>query len=221
MFTIDLGKYRVVDLSCEVVPGQEADALGYRPFITERWGYLSDGGHTEYIVKTHSHVGTHVEGPRHFFGKGKSITEMPLTAFMGRGVLIGVKLEEPNLEITTDYLEGISGDLIREKDIIICRNDGSYSGNDPDKFPYLAPQTAGWFLKHKAKMIGCYRINIGNTIAAGREFEREMMGNGVLFVEFLENVDQLRKREFFFMALPFKVKGFGSSWARAVAIEEI
>jgi len=96
------------------VPGEEKNAFGNRPFITERWGYLIDGGHTEYIVKTHSHVGIHVEGPLHFFGKGKSVTEMPLTAFMGRAVLLPVKLEEPHLEITTDYLEEISGGFIGE-----------------------------------------------------------------------------------------------------------
>lgn len=221
MFTIDLSKYRIVDLSYEVVPGQEEDVFGYRPFITEKWGYLIDGGHTEYIVKTHSHVGTHVENALHFFGRGKSVTEMPLTAFMGRAVLLPVKLKEPNLEVTTDYLEEISGGLVGQEDIIICRNDGSYSGGDPEKFPYLTPQTANWFLKHKVKMIGCYRIRIGDTISAGREFEGKVLGSGVLFVEFLDNVDQLQKREFFFMALPFKVKGFGSSWARAIAIEEI
>lgn len=221
MFTIDLDKYRIIDLSYEVIPGQEEDILGYRPFITEKWGYLSDGSYTEYVVKTHSHVGTHVEGALHFFGKGKSITQMPLTAFMGRAILLSVRLEEPNLEITTDYLEDISRDLVRMGDIVICRNDGNYPGDDPEKFPHLTPQAADWFTNHKVKMIGLHRINLGKTISTSREFEGKVMANGVTFVEFLENVDQLEKREFFFMALPFKVKEFGSSWTRAIAIEEI
>ena len=41
------------------------------------------------------------------------------------------------------------------------------------------------------------------------------------FVEFLTNLDELKRREFYFMALPFKAKGLDSMWVRAIAIEEM
>jgi kynurenine formamidase len=43
---------------------------------------------------------------------------------------------------------------------------------------------------------------------------------GTTFLEIIENVDQISRREFFVMALPFLVKGIDSGWCRAIVIED-
>ena len=49
---------------------------------------------------------------------------------------------------------------------------------------------------------------------------RFLMSRDITLVEFLDNLAALRRREFFFMALPFKVAGIDSAPVRAIAIEE-
>jgi kynurenine formamidase len=55
MFVIDPERFRIVDLSYEVVPGANPD----RPFEMSR-GTLADQTYRFDITRTHSHVGTHV-----------------------------------------------------------------------------------------------------------------------------------------------------------------
>jgi len=77
VFNIDLSRYRVVDLSYLVEP----NAGGDRPFVV-RQGRLADNAFKYDVLDTHTHVGTHVESPAHFFENGKDIAGLPLDAFL-------------------------------------------------------------------------------------------------------------------------------------------
>lgn len=216
MFNIDLDKYRIVDISYEVVPPGSDD----RPFVMER-GLLADRAYKYDITNTHSHVGTHVETPAHFYDGGKDVTDLPLTTYFGRGVLLEIDDAEENLAILPAFLEKAIGDIIQDGDIIICRNNDqeSLKGNRPS--PHLTPEAAWWFREHKIKMLGIdNNVGLSKDIETGRELHDILMSQDVVLVEWLDNLDQLKKREFFIMALPFKVKIMDSSWARVIAIEE-
>lgn len=214
MFDIDLNKYRIVDLSYEVVPPGADD----RPFEIEQ-GLLADNAY-KHEVKTHSHVGTHVEAPAHFFDNAKDITELPLTAFFGRAILLEVYRVEENLAIMPAYLEEDIGGMIQEGDIVICRNNDKESIKS-GTLPHLTPQAAEWFKENNIKMLGIdNNFRLSKDIPSGRELHNILMSQDIPFVEFLDNLDELTRKEFFFMALPFKVKVMDSSWARAIAIEE-
>ena len=216
MFEIDLTQYRVVDLSFTVVPGENGD----RPFVVRR-GLLADDAFKYDIEKTHSHVGTHVEFPGHFFEGGKTGTEFPLAAFMGRGILLPVRLEGGELAITSDYLDTTIGDIIRDHDIVVARNDGPPPSPDNSNVPYFTPDSAYWLQERQIKMLVLGKLRLGKDIPGGRQFHDILMSQDVNFVEIVDSLDQLQKREFYFMALPFKVEGLDSAWARAIAIEEI
>ena len=214
MFTIDASKYRLVDLSYTVVPPGSED----RPFVIER-GYLADRAY-KHDVRTHSHVGTHVEAPAHFFDGGKDTTEFPLTHFMGRAILLDVEEVAATPQITPPYLEQAIGDLIQEGDIVICRNLDAKAKAEGRK-PVLTPEAARWLRQHRIKMLGIdNHFGLGKDIESGRALHDILQSEGVCLVEFLDNLDALHRQEFFFMALPYKVKRMDSSWARAVAIEE-
>lgn len=214
MFTIDWGRYRLVDLSYTVVPpGSE-----YRPFKIEK-AYLADNAY-KHDVSTHSHVGTHIEAPAHFFDDGKDTTELPLTHFMGRAILLDVMDVAATPKITPDYLDQTIGDLIQEGDIVICRNlDAEAKGEG--RRPVLTPEAARWLRRYKIKMLGVDRsVGLGEDIQASRALHDILQNEDVCLLEWLDNLEALQKREFFFMSLPYKVKQMDSSWVRAVAIEE-
>jgi len=68
MFNFD--KYEIIDISYTLIPGENPD----RPFAIQKT-LLQDKTFRYDILKTHTHVGTHVEVGAHFYERGKSITE--------------------------------------------------------------------------------------------------------------------------------------------------
>ena len=215
VFSIDWSKYRLIDLSYEVVPGASQD----RYFELER-GLLADQAYMNH-VRTHSHVGTHVEVDAHFYDGGRDVTGYPLSAFLGRALLLDV----PDVTVTpyvgVAYLEHELGGLIGEGDIIICRNSDpeSLAGRRPR--PTLTPEAGRWFAEHKVKMIGIdTHFGLGKDIPNGRALHDAFMGAGGTLIEFLDHLDQIERKEFYFIALPYLVRQMDSSWTRAVAIEQ-
>ncbi|MBC7320471.1 cyclase family protein [bacterium] len=205
MFDIDLTKYRILDLSKEVIPPGTED----RPFKVQK-GFLSDMAY-KHDVWTHSHVGTHIEASSHFYDDGKDINEYPLEVFFGRAILLDA---EPGV-IDAKVIESLIGDIIREQDIVICRNKKVGSG-----YPYLTAESARWLAERKIKMLGIdTNFKLGRDVEEGRLIHDILMSKGVTFIEFLDNLHLISKREFFFIALPYKVR-MDSSWTRAIAIEE-
>ena len=212
VFSIDLEKYRVVDLSYQVVPPGSAD----RPFVVQR-GRLADNAYKFDIVRTHTHVGTHVEAPAHFYPDGKDVTALPLESFYGRAVLLDVADAAAAQAIDGAYLDGALGDLMHDGDIVICRN----SDRGAAERPSFAPEGALWLRDRHVKMVGIgEHFGLGVTITAARALHDILMSRDVCLVEFLDGLDELRRREFFFMALPFKCAQVDSAFARAIAIEE-
>lgn len=210
MFSIDTSKHRVVDISIQIVPGADSD----RPFEARR-GYLADGTYKHDITKTHTHVGTHVESSSHFYEDGRSIDQYQLDAFYGRGVLLHIDLNGEK-HVSADYVDRAIGDRLRENDIVVCRN----ASRDPESKKYMSEGAALYLKQRKAKMVVLGpNVSMGETVDAGRRIHDVLMRD-TTFLEFVSNLEQITKPEFFVMALPILVKGMDSSWCRAVVVEE-
>ncbi len=214
-FTIDWNRYRLIDLSYEVVPGASQD----RYFELER-GLLADQAYMHH-VRTHSHVGTHVEVDAHFFEGGRDVTAYPLTDFLGRALLLDVPDVLITPQVGVEYLEKTLGALIGTGDMIICRNSDAESLAGRRPRPTLTPEAGRWFAEHKVKMVGVdTHFGLGKDVPSGRALHDAFMGAGGTLIEFLDHLDQIRRNEFYFIALPYLVRTMDSSWTRAVAIEE-
>lgn len=212
VFSIDFDAYRIVDLSFTVVPpGTQG-----RPFVVQR-GRLSDNAYKFDIVRSHTHVGTHVEAPAHFYLSGKDVTQLPLDAFFGRAVLLDVPDAAAAQQIDPAFLDAAIGDILQPADIVVCRN----SDREAEHAPCFTPQAAMWLRDHKIKMLGIDNyVRLAKDIPSGRRLHDILMSDDVCFIEWLDNLAALKRTEFYFMALPFKVRQMDSSWARAIAIEE-
>ena len=218
MFDIDLNTYELVDLSVTTQAGQAGD----RPFLVER-GLLADGAY-KFNIQTHSHVGTHVEFPAHFYGDHKrGVANYPVDDFMGRAILCRVTQAGLDPFISAAFLEHEIGEIIQPRDIVIFRNDGTrYDGSNIDAIPYFTAEAARWLRDKRVKLIVLDTIRMGRDIPEGREFHDILMADGaeIPFVEIVENLDALKKRVFYVMCPPYKVQGLDSSFCRLVAIQE-
>jgi kynurenine formamidase len=224
--------YNIIDISHTVTPNKE---IG-RPFTIER--SLLDDNSYKYDIKTHSHVGTHVEGGRHFYGKmsdnnltqtitgnqdNRAIIDYPLESFYGPGVLMPIS--EP--EITSGVCEDLIGDVLQAGDVVVVRNETSttlakkdaYSVNNPT-VPTMTEDGARWLSDFKIKTLVFADISMGRTIENSNIIHDIFMSKGITFLEFVENLNLINKTRFSIMFLPFKVDKLGSSFCRAIVIED-
>ena len=221
-FTIDLSRYRLVDLSMKVTPpGKEG-----RPFKIER-GLLADDCY-KHDIQTHTHVGCHIESPYHFDLDWPDVSTYPLEKFCGRAVLFEISAIEP-VHVTGELLEADIGKLIQPDDIVVFRN------NHPDaprmkatahtRLPYVTADGCRWLVEKKVKMIvidndTCVRLSDGTEISRENHAILMVPGADVLAVEGAGNVSDLKTKVFYVLAFPFSAEGVDSSWVRLIAVEE-
>lgn len=227
---IDPERHRVIDISYTVEPGENTG----RPFAIRR-NLLADNSYRYDVLETHSHVGTHVEGGRHFYGDpdddpdivtttgkedNRSILEYPLETFYGPGCLLSVT----ETEITADTLADAIGDVMADGDIVVARNDTGEAGGREDTYeeeqPAFTPEAAEWLADRGMKGLVLGEIGLGRDVEDGNLFHDVLMSEGAVFVEIVDNLHAIEEDRFTVMALPYKVETLGSSFCRAVVIEE-
>ena len=216
MFSLD--EFEIIDISHTVVPGEDTN----RPFSIQK-ALLQDKTFRYDILKTHSHVGCHVEVGAHFYEDGKSITDYSLERFHGPGILLSVK----EMVVTDEYCEKTLGSIIQEGDIVVIRNDTGIKltkqqlyMEGEEKLPKLTPSAAKWLAKYNPKLLVLDYSRFVENIEETRQFHDILMSRDVNFVEFVDNLDSITQERFYVMALPYKVQGLDSSFCRAIVIQK-
>ncbi|MCC6486881.1 MAG: cyclase family protein [Candidatus Hydrogenedentes bacterium] len=211
LFDIDLKAYKLVDLSLEVVPNQTTEG---RPFEVKE-GRLGDGTLKYDIVNTHTHVGTHIESPVHFYFKGKTCTDYPLDHFMGKATLLKTDIEECAPRVTLDFVKRQLEPRRGSFEVLFVRNDTPRNPLifDMDCVPYFAE------LGLKLFIFDC-TINFGQGLEDGKTFHDLLLSRDCLLVEFPANGQALDRDMFYLFAMPLKIKGIDSSGCRLFAVVE-
>lgn len=211
MFSIDLERYRLVDLSLRVdprVPNAE------RPYVIHE-GRLGDGTYKYDVVNTHTHVGTHVESPWHFYGEGKTCTDYPLEHFMGPAALLKATAAPDAQWVECDWVREQLEPKRGAFDILFIRN-------ETDRNPLRFHMDCVTYLADLGLKLLIFEstIGFGETHEDGRTFHDLLMRRDTLLVEFPANAQALDQDEFFVFAMPLSVAQVDSSACRLFAVVE-
>jgi len=215
MIMMDLSKYRIVDLSSEIVPGvlsgeRYIHGTSRRRFELRRFVYAPDGTFMNWVY-TETHIGTHVECPSHYLENGKDVSSLPLSTFMGEAVVVNAKGRRAEPITPVDMESG----GVAEGDIVLM-----FSGWSGEDKPFIGKETAKWLRERKVKMIGV-DDSIGVEARGSMATHDYLLRSDIPIIEGLCHLEELKRKRVFFIALPLRVKGLDSSWVRAVALEEI
>lgn len=89
-----------------------------------------------------------------------------------------------------------------------------------DRRPDLSEEAAHWLLERKVKCVGWGDgIAIENNAAHCIACHDLLLGNDILFIEVLRNLDQLQQDQFLIVYAPLPIVGLDASPVRVVAIE--
>ena len=222
MSVYQLGNLRIVDLTKVLDPKTESRRCGLTRFNTG--GPIPDF-HT--IMDLTSHLGTHCECPYHHDDNWPSVADLPLTTFLGRAIYVDFKdTVAPRTHISAADLDRATAGKIQDGDIVII--DSSYrippftpkTNTDEDKRLLLTAESAFWFGNNKLKAVGFGNgVSIENCNEDVKPFHDILMAENIVFLEVLQNLNELNKDVFFMSYSPLPIKGLDSCPIRAYAIE--
>lgn len=222
MSVYQMGNLRVVDLTKVLDPKTETRRCGLTRFNTG--GPIPDF-HT--IMDLTSHLGTHCECPYHHDDNWPSVADLPLTTFMGRAIYVDFKdTVAPRTHISKADLDRATDGLIQEGDIVII--DSSYkippftplTNTEADNRLLIGVESAEWFRDHKVKCVGFGDgVSIENCNEDVKPFHDILMAENIVFLEVLQNLEELKSNVFFMSYSPLPIKGLDSCPIRAYAIE--
>ncbi len=200
---IDLS--RTLDGMLPVYPGDPT------PIITQT-NTVEKDGFTLSKVNSGTHVGTHMDAPFHFIESGEKMDAISIERFFGRGILLdgrGKTIFDETL------LDGID---LKKDDIVLIVTDWGNRIKEKAYFTDYPEITLSLAERFVAAM-----VSIVGTDSASPDHEpfathKKLLGNGILILENLVNLDQLLEcSEFSVVALPIKYSTEAAP-ARVVAI---
>ncbi len=163
-----------------------------------------------------SNTGTYIDCPFHRFENGKDLSEVGLESFTDLdAIVIHVPYSE-TLAITEEYLRGYE---LRNRAVLIHTGwDRFWNTEDyHHDNPHLTNGAAEYLRDRSVKLVGIDSMNIDNTTGKSRPVHTILLGNDILIVEHLCNLDLLPDEGFQFSAIPPKFKGVGTFPVRAMA----
>jgi arylformamidase len=164
-FMSEMEKAEMIDMTVPFSV-QTPQWLNYVPLsvtYTKRVGGQYFGmGRNGSICNASIHLGTHMDGEKHFYPNGRTIGQVPLNEWVGPGVIADISHLVSNSSVYTPKMIKDVVD-IREGDILIIKTGwNKYGWNSPesDEFRYMvkhpgpSPDFSKWATEMKIKWIG-------------------------------------------------------------------
>ena len=159
-------------------------------------------------VNMGAHSGTHVDAPRHMVKGGKSLDQISIENFVGRGVLIDAR--------KGFSLGKVKKSDIHKGDIVLFYTGMSHHYNESkyyDSYPAITEEIANYLVSKKIKMVGVDACSVDHE-----QFpvHRILLREEILIIENLTNLQSLAGKEFKIYAFPIKLQIDGAP-ARVIA----
>lgn len=171
-------------------------------------GVLANDGYCDHYISIGTHVGAHIDAPMHMLEGGKSLDQMPLEQFMGKGRLV---------EVIGNDFNAVKQASIQSGDIVLFLTGMSDKYYDPvyfEEYPAMSEEVAKYLVEIKIKMVGVDACSVDNQ--DGFPIHKILLGGNVLIIENLTNLRQLADKNFTIYALPINLQIDGSP-ARVIA----
>lgn len=209
----------IIDLTQRIRPAMPVFPGDAAPQF-EQTACVEQDGCNMMQITMNCHAGTHVDAPRHMLQGGATIDQLPLTRFCGLGMTLDCRALGDHQCVTVASMQPYA-QAIQQTDYLLfdtgwSRHWGAAKYYEP--FPTLDEAAARWLLQFQLKGVGVDALSIDRLDALTSPIHRLLLSAGVLIVENLTGLRQLRGRSFTFYCLPLKVEGADGSPVRAIAV---
>jgi len=215
----------IVDLSYSIEEGMSIFNAPWHPKLSiKQLGTIENEGRETRFISLGSHLGTHIDAPRHFIKNGISIDQISLNRLMGKVTILEFHNLEDNSPITPEMLK----DKQLSKRIIFYFGWGKHWKTDRffKGYPYFTKDALEYLVSQRVELIGMdtpspddSRIELGSE--RDSENHKFLLERGVIIIEYLANLEYLKDLGGWnIVAMPLKLKGADGSPARVCLIKE-
>ena len=209
---------QLIDLSLEINANMQVFPGSPQPLFM-KWTKYDMHSYESEIMMMSTHTGTHLDAPSHFVAYSESIDMIGVERLVCPALLLHLPKGANGL-ITLDELRGI--DEI-DRGISIVFRTGWHNMIDNKDYmisnPGLSVAAAEFLAEKKINAVGIDGPSI--DIGSDEDFSshKALLGNGILIVENLCNLENLEHKDTFTLLItPLKLKGASGSPVRALAI---
>ncbi|MCU0918067.1 MAG: cyclase family protein [Planctomycetes bacterium] len=227
---------RIIDLTLPLHSAMRG--VSFEPART-----LEKDGWNATTLHLYSHCGTHMDAPTHFAVSDQTIDRIPLDRCMGPAWVVDPVCRVPVRAYPDNASEdkvlrrhyeraligvadlGPAADKIQKDDSLLLRTGWSRYVDEPcyrDELPRVSLELARWCAAKKIRMLGVEPPSVAdvNNREELTAVHKVLLEAGVIIVEGLANLDQIRRAKVSFMAFPLKIAGGDGAPVRALALED-
>jgi kynurenine formamidase len=162
-------------------------------------GRLEVDGYNDCCVCTGMHVGTHMDAPLHMIANGERVATIAPERFFGRGVLVDARGKS---EVSAGLLDGVD---LQAGDIVVVLTGWYHKFKGEDYYPAYPEIAPGFATRLVDAGVSILALDTPSPDRPPFAVHKILLGNGVLIIENLTNVEALLElRAFTITALPAK-----------------
>ncbi len=174
-------------------------------------------------LQLYSHCGTHVDAPIHFGVSNTTIEKMPLSSFSAESWIIDCTNISAKELLTLNHVASIA-DNIKPGDGLIFKTLWSHKIGTPsyrNELPRISEDLAHWIVAKKIALVGVEAPSVAdvNNLDEVTLIHKILLGGGVVIVEGLTNLEEIKSHKIWILALPLKIENGDGCPTRAIAIE--
>ncbi len=163
-----------------------------------------------------SHVGTHVDAPRHFFQGAQTADMLPLDVLVGKAWVCHITDIDA---IPAEALAGAGIPSGTQRLLIRTRNSELWQRTGfQEDFAYITPDAARWMVDQGIKLVGFDYLSLEQYGVREAGAHLALLGAGVIILEGID-LSRVSPGEYDLICLPLKLKDADGAPARAVLVE--
>jgi kynurenine formamidase len=200
--------------------------------LTEGGDLLPDApaiGSMNTVIALNTHIGTHIDAPRHFYTDGAALSDVQLDRIVMReAVVLDVSHKAAGQGVTAEDLERTNGKPGPGQIAVIKTLWTDRAFGKPefwDNTIHLEPSVGEWVEHHKVAAVAmdCFPEkpfwSMALTPAERGANHKRWLKAGIPMIQMLLRLDQIAPR-FTMVALPLNLQGMDGAPARVVGIED-
>jgi arylformamidase len=216
---------RFIDLSMMLHEGMQSFPAHWHPYveITQMGRHGIENRETRKLILG-THVGSHIDAPRHFIPGGETVENIPLEQLNGLALLVDFSHLPARAEV--DVAELAAAVAGRSVERLVLRFDGDKrlgtSAYYEDQ-PYISEAAAEWLVARGCRLLAMDvaqpdNPENGRTGPKDSPNHKILLGAGVILVEYLVNLKSIDVDTFDLIVAPLKIREGDGAPARCFAI---
>ncbi len=213
---------RIIDLAVPMTNMDTPVYPGYPQPLRTIFSTLRDDGYASYVWTFVEHVSTHVDAPIHMVKGGTSVEKMPLTRYVGLGVVLDFSKKPKRFQIRRADVESALRATAHAKEVgrgwivlFYLNYTSKYRSPDWMEHPDITREAAEYLVDLGVEAVG---IDAPGPDHPPFEAHKTFLPKGVVIFENLTNLDKLVGKDFLFVGTPIALAGGTAGISRPVAL---